>query len=653
MKLSIIIVNYNVEFFLEQCLHAVRKATKKISSEVFVVDNSSVDGSVAMVREKFPEVILIANQDNVGFSRANNQAIREAKGEYILLLNPDTVVEEDTFDKCVAFMDKTPDAGGLGVKMVNGKGRFLPESKRGLPTPAVAFYKIFGLSKLFPKSKTFGSYHLSYLDENKTHSVEILAGAFMMLRKSVTDKIGVLDEDFFMYGEDIDLSWRIVLAGYKNYYFPETRIIHYKGESTRKSSVNYVIVFYNAMLIFARKHFNGQQAGILTLLIKLAIYFRAGLSLLRRVFEKLLLPATDGVIMYAGMKIISLYWETLKFGDGFHYPDAFTFIVLPAYTLIWITSIYLSGGYDKPVRLLRILQGIITGTIFILVVYGLLDESVRFSRAVIIFGSLWGITAVLASRLILHYSAGKQFRLATDENKRYLVIGKQEEATRVADLLRRTHPGAGFIGLVTPLSEVTEGHGFIGTMRQLADIIPIYSINELVFCGQDIPARTIIDLMSNLKQKDLDYKIAPPESVSIIGSNSISTLSDPFILDINPVGKSRNRRNKRLTDLLICLFMAPVAPIIFLISSRPIGFLTNYFAVLFGIKTWVGFSKGQNSVKLPAIKNGILTPADAFNQKKLEQDTIDNLNLLYARNYNPITDLNILINSIRSLGRKS
>ena len=162
MKLSIIIVNYNVEFFLEQCLHAVRRATQKISAEVFVVDNSSVDGSIAMVREKFPEVNLIVNHDNVGFSRANNQAIKIAKGEYILLLNPDTVVEEDTFDKCISFMDKTPDAGGLGVKMVDGKGLFLPESKRGLPTPAVAFYKIFGLSKLFPKSKTFGAYHLSY-----------------------------------------------------------------------------------------------------------------------------------------------------------------------------------------------------------------------------------------------------------------------------------------------------------------------------------------------------------------------------------------------------------------------------------------------------------------------------------------------------------
>ncbi|NTV84731.1 MAG: glycosyltransferase family 2 protein, partial [Bacteroidales bacterium] len=220
MKLSVVIVNYNVIHFLEQCLSSVRRASENLEVEVFVVDNNSVDGSVKMVREKFPEVILIDNKDNTGFSKANNQAIRLSKGEYVLLLNPDTVVEDDTFSRIIAFMDAHPDAGGLGVKMIDGKGNFLPESKRGLPTPTVAFYKIFGLSAFFPKSKVFGKYHLGYLDENQTNPVDILSGAFMLLRKSVLDKIGLLDETFFMYGEDIDLSYRILKAGYQNYYFP-------------------------------------------------------------------------------------------------------------------------------------------------------------------------------------------------------------------------------------------------------------------------------------------------------------------------------------------------------------------------------------------------------------------------------------------------
>ena len=239
MKLSVIIVNYNVKYFLEQCLHSVQKALGKLEGEVWVVDNNSVDGSVEMVQQKFPTVKIIANTDNKGFSKANNQAIRQANGEYILLLNPDTVVEEDTFSKVIQFMDSHPEAGGLGVKMIDGSGKFLPESKRGLPTYDVAFYKIFGLSALFPKSKTFGRYHLGYLDDSKIHEVDILAGAFMLLRKSILEKTGLLDEDFFMYGEDIDLSYRILKAGAKNYYFPETRIIHYKGESTKKSSVNF------------------------------------------------------------------------------------------------------------------------------------------------------------------------------------------------------------------------------------------------------------------------------------------------------------------------------------------------------------------------------------------------------------------------------
>ena len=183
MKLSIIIVNYNVKHFLEQCLKSVEKALISLDSEVIVVDNNSVDGSVKMIKDKFPSVKLIANKQNTGFSVANNQAIAEAKGEYILLLNPDTVVQEDTFTKCISFMDEHQDAGALGIKMFDGKGNFLPESKRGLPTPSVAFFKIFGLSTIFPKSRLFGKYHLGYLSENQNHKVDILSGAFMMIRK--------------------------------------------------------------------------------------------------------------------------------------------------------------------------------------------------------------------------------------------------------------------------------------------------------------------------------------------------------------------------------------------------------------------------------------------------------------------------------------
>ena len=237
----------------------MQNATQDIDAEVFVVDNNSVDGSNEMVRTLFPEVKLIANQDNVGFSTANNQAIKESKGEYILLLNPDTIVPENCFTKLLTYADSKPNLGGCGVHMVDGQGKYLPESKRGLPTPEVALYKMIGLNKVFPKSKKFGKYHLGYLPDDESNEVDVLAGAFMLLRKETLDQVGLLDETFFMYGEDIDLSYRITEGGWKNYYFAETSIIHYKGESTKKQSINYVRVFYKAMIIFAEKHYTGNN----------------------------------------------------------------------------------------------------------------------------------------------------------------------------------------------------------------------------------------------------------------------------------------------------------------------------------------------------------------------------------------------------------
>ena len=226
MKLSVIIVNYNVKYFLEQALLSVRRASVEVLVEVWVVDNNSADGSIEMVREKFPEVQLIQNKENVGFSKANNQAIRQSTGEYVLLLNPDTVVSEDTFQKCVAFMDEHKEAGGLGVKTIDGSGVFLPESKRGFPSPWVAFCKSFGLSALFPHSPHFNWYYLGHLSKDTTHECEVLVGSFMFIRRSVLDKIGLLDETFFMYGEDIDLSYRIIKAGFKNFYLADSTLIH-------------------------------------------------------------------------------------------------------------------------------------------------------------------------------------------------------------------------------------------------------------------------------------------------------------------------------------------------------------------------------------------------------------------------------------------
>lgn len=253
-KLSVVIVNYNVKYFLEQCLHSVEAAVVGMDVEVFVVDNHSTDGSLDYLKPRFPHVTFIANTDNPGFARANNQAIRQAQGEYVLLLNPDTIVGEESIRTLCYFMDEHPKCGAAGVKMINGNGVFLAESKRAFPTPWVSFCKLFGLARLFPRSRTFAQYSLPYLDEDKPHSVDVLSGAFMLMRHEALDEVGLLDEDFFMYGEDIDLSYRIKQGGYQNQYVPE-RLLHYKGESTRHSDLKYIKAFYNAMLIFYRKYY--------------------------------------------------------------------------------------------------------------------------------------------------------------------------------------------------------------------------------------------------------------------------------------------------------------------------------------------------------------------------------------------------------------
>lgn len=402
MKLSVVIVNYNVKYFLEQCLVSVEKALKGIDGEVFVVDNASADGSCQMVRKRFPEVILISNKENFGFSYANNQAMRRVKGDYVLLLNPDTVVEEQTFRKCIEFMDLHTDAGCLSVKMIDGKGRFLPESKRAVPSPLVSFFKIFGLSRLFPRSKFFARYHMGHLSENETNEIEILPGAFMFMRKSALDKVGLLDESFFMYGEDIDLSYRFLKAGYKNFYFPETTIIHYKGESTKKGSVNYVLVFYNAMIIFAKKHFSKKNARVYVALIYLAIYFRAFLSILKRFISKAILPLIDGASIAIGFWIIPSFWEQYYFNSSDYFPQQTIIALATFYGLLSIILLWLLGAYEKPQKLFAAARGMGVSSLIFLIAYALLPESLRFSRAVTLLTSAWSILSVQ----IVHFALG-------------------------------------------------------------------------------------------------------------------------------------------------------------------------------------------------------------------------------------------------------
>ena len=290
MNLSVIIVSYNVKCYLEQCIRSLFVSAREFSYEVWVVDNASSDGSVEYIQKcfpvrEYPQLHLIANSRNVGFGRANNMALERATGERVLFLNPDTVLTERTLTDCFSLMDTHPDVGAVGVKMLKNDGSFALESRRGLPSPFTAFCKMSGLSGLFPKSRLFGKYYMRYLDEETENPVDVISGAFMMIPRKVLTYCGGFDEDFFMYGEDIDLSYRLQKAGYANFYVP-TPILHYKGESTEKSSYRYVHVFYQAMLIFFDKHYNHYSFWF-SIPIRIAIYARAVLALLKQQVDHL------------------------------------------------------------------------------------------------------------------------------------------------------------------------------------------------------------------------------------------------------------------------------------------------------------------------------------------------------------------------------
>lgn len=650
MKLSVVIVNYNVKYFLEQALYSVFKALEGVEGEVFVVDNNSADGSCEMVKQKFPRVILIENKTNTGFSVANNQAIRQARGEYVLLLNPDTVVQEDCFMQCIRFMDAHPDAGALGVKMIDGKGRFLPESKRGLPTPAIAFYKMFGLASLFPRSKRFGGYHLGYLSNDEVHEVEVLAGAFMFMRKATLDRTGLLDEDYFMYGEDIDLSYRITRSGYKNYYFPGTTIIHYKGESTKKTSVNYVFVFYRAMIIFARKHYSSRHARLFNLLISMAIYLRAGVSIVSRFFQRSYLMLLDAGLIYAAIYFIKRYWEiNHKFVEGGSYPLRFMLVNATIYTITWITGLYFAGAYEKPRSISALAKGVLWGLIGISILYAFAPLDYRFSRAIIMLSFVAAFIATYINRLVLYVINFRKFDLSMAYDANTVIVGNRSEATRVSELLDKVKAQCRVAGYVSINSNEKEGDDYLGRVDKLQEIVKLFHAEEIIFCSKDVSASQIIRWMGTINIPGIQYKIVPEESSFIIGSNSKNTAGDFYTLDIRlALSEPLHLRKKRAFDLLVSLLLIPVSPLLVLFIRNPLRYLSNLFMVLSGQKTWVGYLGGPQP-GLPRLRAGVLGPART-GPGPVEPAAAGKINWLYAKNYSVGKDFAILLLSLGRLG---
>lgn len=615
MQLSVIIVNYNVKHFLAQCLESVFAATKNISAEVIVIDNNSTDGSVEMLKN-MERICFIENRKNTGFAVANNQGINQAKGKYILLLNPDTVVAEDTFEKCIQFMETHANAGALGVQMIDGRGNFLPESKRGLPTPSVAFYKMFGLSTIFPKSKTFSKYHLGYLSEKETHPVEILAGAFMFIRAEALQKAGLLDETFFMYGEDIDLSYRIEKAGYNNYYFSDTVIIHYKGESTKKGSLNYVKVFYQAMIIFARKHFAKKGAGLFSMLINFAIVMRGVLTLLTSILASSLLLLIDAVLMFIAIYFVENYWAANIKSIPDYYPDKFLLAVVPAYIVLWILSVLLSGGYERPYKISSLFKGLFLGTIFITAVYGLLPNEWRFSRAIILMGAIASGAVMLFTRVIYNRIKHGQFSFESTQ-KNILILAEATEAESVKSILNQMGVNT-FVFVENKLNKI-------------ADTIRLFDINEIVFSPSLLSFKQIISSVQTLGNH-LEYKILNVETATLIGSNSKNSAGDIYDSETKfSIGNPLTQRKKRMADILAACLILLLFPF-FIFTTNGKKALKNIGEVLLGNKTWIAYCGYENDYsKLPKLKPAVF-PIDEI-KGVVAQERAKELNYFFALNF--------------------
>lgn len=649
MKVSVIIVNYNVKYFLEVCLHSVLRACTGIDAEVIVVDNNSNDNSCRMVRDKFPSVILIENTDNKGFSKANNQAVAISKGEYILFLNPDTVMPEDFLKKTIAYMDQHPEAGAIGPKLIDGKGQFAPDGKKSFPTLSVAIFKTTGINKLFSKSPYFNKYYAVHVGPDECAEVDVLSGCCMLVRKKAMDDAGgPFDEDYFMYCEDVDLSYRIQKAGYKNIYFPETELIHYKGESTRKATMSYVRTFNDALLLFVKKNYSAKDAKLFLLFINAGIILRVILSLVKRVLKVLRMPLFDALVLLGTLWLIKEFW-VIHVKNIQPIPLSSIYATFPVYIGLWILSLFLNGAYDEPYRPWRVTRGMLAGTIVILAYYGLLQPGLRYSRAIIIFTGLSGTVIMLGLHELL-YRLGIFKFIPYDKLPRKAVIVANETAYHdTSVILQRIHYAPELAGRISPQAHAEHALAGLPDMKQL---LYTAGINEVIFCVNGLSYTDIFEQMQRCGAA-YDYKIHLPGSMSFIGSNSSNTAGDLYTIDRRyNLASFAQLRNKRIIDIAFSLLFILAFPLLAFMVKQPGQFFINCLKVLTGTRTWTGYATTTNAQPyLPTIKKGIVPPYYILGTYDPTEEVKLQLNHVYAQQYTPGMDMSLMLKNIKYLGR--
>jgi len=647
MKVSVIIVNYNVKYFLEVCIHSVMRAAAGMDAEIIVVDNNSTDESCAMLRGQFPDVKLIENKDNKGFSKANNQGVAIASGEYILFLNPDTVMPENFLQKTLAYMDAHPEAGALGPRLIDGKGQFAPDAKKSFPTLSVALFKTIGINKLFKNSPYFNKYYAVHIGERQTAQVEVLSGCCMLVRRKAMDEAGgAFDEDYFMYCEDVDLSYRIEKHGYKNIYFPEVDLIHYKGESTRKMTLSYVRIFNEALVTFVKKNYSAKDARLFVMFINIGIVLRAVLGTLKRALKVLHMPLFDALILLATLWGMKDFWvHEIKNMAPVSAPALYA--TFPAYIILWLVALYLNSAYDQPYRPLKVIRGMFVGTIAILAYYGLLPPEYRFSRAIIVFSAFAGTAALLGLHEIL-YRMGILRYIPYDKLPRKAVIVADEPAyQQTAAILRRVHYAPELAGRVSP--HEPKGHA-LGSLPEMKELLFTTGVNEVIFCINGLSYAEMFQQMAHCGA-NYEYKIHIIGSQSFVGSNSSNTSGDLYTIDRSfNLSDFGQQRNKRMLDLASAIIMLVLYPLTFFFVKKPGKYFINCIKVLISKYSWIGYASSTSNKNLPGIKQGIVPPYNILPNYEPGEDVKRMTNLTYAQHYSALTDINLILKNFRYLG---
>lgn len=655
--LSIIIVNYNVKEFLLNLLDSIRKATKNFSIEIIVVDNASDDGSVDAIKEKFPEVKLITNSENIGFGAANNLALKEAKGKYFLMLNPDTIVREDTFEVMINFFEKHPECGIAGCKILNPDGSLQLACRRGFPGPWTSFTKVMGLSKLFPKSRLFAKYNLTYLDENQTYEVDAVSGAFMMMRREVYEKIGGFDPQFFMYGEDLDLCYRAQKANFKVYYVHSSEIIHYKGESTKRSSIDETKLFYDAMHLFVKKHFS--SSFIVESILQLAILFRKliafanvyKLALISILFDFIFLSTS----VYLAEKIYSNeHWR------GF--PDYVIPWIYFAPALMQVIISSFGGAYRKnSISVLKSLITLFYGFIILSAITYFLKQF-AFSRAVVLITYILAVITFSLWRII--FKVVFKLGLISDSKKaRTLIVGSEIKAKELAEKLKSNitslYQVVGFIGFNRKnISSIIGNYKILGSLDNLKKIISEQKIEKVIFSSEEISFDQIFAVVSECQGLNVDFMVAGKELDYLVGKSSVTMLDNIPLLKVQyNISSFGHRITKQIFDFILSLILILflVYPFIYLFQKLTlkkndfIQFILGIPKVLIGEKSFVGPRDSSYYGELYVGKKGLTGLWYVENISLDDDEEIKSLDLFYAKNQNIWLDLEILGRTISKM----